>query len=244
MRSCARCDWQPTDDATLADHALDAGHPLCVVCTRSLTTAEPNCCERCLTEAHTLLSGIVTMFDELPTHLGHLHGAVTGPRSSDGRPLPGGNVLVMLSGGSEGLAEDGTTSREGDYPSVAFELGWWTLAWADDRGDEALLGHTPARIVAKAAGYLERKMRWASLRPGFDQFHADLARLHRSLEHATGRSQPRQIAECACFDCGGQLERLVTDRGYADEWTCRRCGRQYEWQAYLLALRSRLEELA
>lgn len=248
MRRCARCDWQPTGDEPereqLAAHAQTADHPLCCICTRSLAHAEPATCETCLTESHTLLSGIVTMFNELPTHLGHLHGSSTGPRSSDGRPLPGGNVLVMLAGGSEGLAEDGTTTREGDYPSVAFELGWWALAWAGDHGDEAILGHTPARIVEKAAGYLERKMRWASLRPGFEQFHTDLRRLHRGLEHATGRSQPRQVAEADCFDCGGQLERLVTDKGSDDHWTCRRCGRVYTWEAYLLALRARLEELA
>lgn len=30
--------------------------------------------------------------------------------------------------------------------------------------------------------------------------------------------------------------------GYEDHWTCVRCGRRYEWESYLLALRARLEE--
>jgi hypothetical protein len=186
------------------------------------------------------------MYDELPQHLS-LVGSSTydrGPRgASDGRALPGGDVLALLGRGSEGLDEDGTTSKDGDPTSVAYELGWWEQDWRQRRGDAPSDGRPrSARAeVRDAVRYLEVHSRWAATsHPGFDQYAADLRRLHRRLEAATGRLAPRHVAEAECFDCGGDLERKLTEHGYADQWTCARCGRVYAWERYLLALRMHL----
>lgn len=250
---CRRCDWTADPDGEirpaeqLGEHARAAGHWLCGVCGQSLAEHDPAlACERCLTVAQGNLSGIVTMYGELGEHLGHLNGSLrpqTG-RSTDGKPLPGGTVLVLLSHGSEGLRDDIKTALEGDPPSISYELGWWAMAWSEDRGDRDDFGTTPARIVLKAGGYLERRMRWAANgHPGFAQFAADLARLHHTLERALGGGLPREKANAACFTCGGALYRLYSPTtGLADDHvTCVACGDTYDPARYALALRGAMD---
>jgi hypothetical protein len=116
---CGRCDWRSepelaeTGREQLAGHADLSGHAICGCCERSLTAEEVRTCE----------------------HLGHLRGAAGGGAKPavDGRPLPGGAVLVLLGPGSEGLAETGETTRDGDPSSVAFELTWWAKNWKEIR---------------------------------------------------------------------------------------------------------------
>jgi len=245
---CARCQWQPTDDPDvghreqLAFHAAESAHPLCVCCSRSLQQFEGGfTCDGCLLDARQLLAGIVTMWQELPQHLGHLRSPSYDsdrPGASDGRPLPGGDLLAMLGPGSPGLAETGHTTKDGDPLSVSYELGWWAMEWQEMRGEcEA------TRTVEQIAGYLERKARWAATsHPAFDQYLRDLRDLHGMLERATQRYRAPERADADCFACGGPLSRKLTDAGYADEWTCRHCHEVYDWPRYLLAIRARLQE--
>lgn len=251
---CARCDWTPdadldvTSKLQLSWHALDSDCPLCPICETSLPKADGDYgCESCLTETRALLSGILTMYDELPVHLDRTNG-----------PLPGGDPLVMLAGGSEGVAETGETTRASDPPSVAFELGWWALGWQDRRQDlpegqaELLMAGSPTRIVRKAARYLEVHARWAARKhPGFPEFHADLSRLHHRLERVTAHDVPVERANANCFDCHGPLVRgsmhvKVTDDHTGRSWegpvptddvNCRDCGQSYDPARYRLALR-------
>ena len=110
MSHCNRCDWQHTPDTDgrpreqLLAHAIDADHPLCVICHHSLNRDEQQTCEHDLTRARELLAGIVLMQAELPRHLGHLRGSTydNDRPSSNGQPLPGGDILVLLGPGSTG----------------------------------------------------------------------------------------------------------------------------------------------
>lgn len=252
MSDCRRCQWTATTGqgplrAQQAQHAHDADHPLCTVCAQILAASEPQTCEPCLGNAQALLSGIVTMYLELPRHLGHLRpvGYASGHGGGDGRPLPGGDALVLLSGGSEGLAEDPATTRDGDPRPVSFELGWWALEWQEERGESEQLGHRPADIVLAAAGYLERRCRWAAnTHPAFSEFAADLRRIHSALEHATCRDLPVERGNASCFDCGGALVRR-TDAGTGlaeTDMVCQECERRYSPAAYTLALRAAWEQ--
>lgn len=244
---CRRCDWRPDVDlddkpvTQLAIHAIDAAHPLCRCCPRSLTRDETWTCETCLTETRTLLSGIVTMYDELPRHLARLGSGLGGSGRRSERALPGGDALVLLGAGSEGLAEDGTTTHDGDLASVSFELGWWAAEWQGRREELRPLGSRPSTVVHNAAAYLDVRARWAAdEHPGFADFTDDLRRIHTALEHATGRSRKAARANASCFDCKGQLVRRVDPRtGLEDEHvTCDRCHRRYTPAEYALALRS------
>lgn len=261
MRRCRRCDWAAADDSDLIPmvqlraHAADSGHPLCPCCDRSLADCEGQfSCESCLIETRDLLSGIELMYLELPSHLGHLHGSLTyGARSNDGHPLPGGDVLVMLAGGSEGLRDAADTVRDGDPPAIEFELGWWALGWSDRRQEQAndtallLLAGSPTRQVVRAVAYLSGHCRWAARNhDGFATFHADMRRLHQRLEHATGRGLPVEKANADCFDCGGALIRTANRHtGVLDDQspvTCRDCGQEYDPARYRLALKEAWEK--
>lgn len=255
---CARCCWQtdPNADASgreqLVDHAQRSGHPLCIVCgSRSLNEYQPQVCSRCSDRTAEHLAGIALLYDRLTVLRGHLrspsssavdqaHGA------SDGQPIPGGDVLVLLGKGSQGLAEDGKTTKDGDPVSVAYELGWWENDWRERRRQPpARLGRSARAQVHDAVAYLQDGHRWATLsHPGFDEYAEDLRRIHDELERAALLvRQPAKVA-ASCFDCNGVLVRPVTRDGLEVEGVavCRQCSSSYDTQRYLLALAARRKQ--
>lgn len=253
---CPRCDWQSDpellDDlgqpvrskVQLAVHAREMGHPSCVVCSLVLAREERVTCERCITAARQVLADVVSLWEELPRHLSALGGSLGRPggggrSAGDGRPLPGGDALVLLGPGSPGWAEDEETTRDSDPPSVAFDLGWWEADWREHRGDGAARPARLAAAVFRSAGYLEVHTRWAAEQHvGFPDYVHDLALLFGRLERATGRARAEARANAACFDCGGQLVRLDKEEGLEDDVTCQRCRRVYTPAEYALALRA------
>jgi len=274
--TCARCPWRPDPDSDVPAreqaqvHAADLDHPRCVCCGQSLVRGELGTCETrdpgdgtpCLQTAREHLSGIRALYDQLGSHLGHLRGPRLGsssPSASDGRPLPGGDVLALLGPGSRGDSEDGHTSKDGDPVSVAYELTWWAEDWADRFGDRAVdvRPRAPAAQLRQALSYLERRMRRASREhPAYDEFATDLRTIHRTLERASALIRTPARPEAACFDCGGQLivglvEATVVhgDRSWTGlveqdppHITCERCHRGYTAAAYALARRQLLEQ--
>jgi hypothetical protein len=83
----------------------------------------------------------------------------------------------------------------------------------------------------------------ANTHPGFAQLHADLQRMHRCLERATGRDLPTERLNADCFDCGSHLVRQADPRTglTGEDVTCRGCGRTYTPGELNLALRAALE---
>lgn len=288
MSRCARCDWQhdPDDPARpreqLVAHATDAAHPLCIICHASLTRDEQQTCETgaddrpsCLQQARTLLSGIRTMHDagtrDMGRNLGSSRFDSDRPNAADGRPLLGGDLLVLLGPGSDGWSEDGETSKPGDVMSLAYEMLWWAEDWQDRFNDPVsrVRPRSSAGQFHAACGYLERHMRRASREhPAFDEFAEDLRRMHSALEQATGRARRASTANEACFDCGGPLARPLVEVTIRQWWlpgsvgplpphhptltwtglveeedrlTCSTCGRVYLGAAYNLAVRARVE---
>jgi hypothetical protein len=114
-RSCARCAWRPQDNETLEQHAEASEHPLCTACGRSLPGDRPRVCRDCQDRAGERLAAILDLWLELPDLL-ELHAS---------ERLPGGDVLLLLGGGSAG-----NRSRYGeDYepdPARSPER-WWPL---------------------------------------------------------------------------------------------------------------------
>jgi hypothetical protein len=207
---CRRCDWQPEGDDTARDdliqHARDADHPLCLLGVHSLTEFEPACCERCLDRTRDLLRRCVTLYALLPLELGHAAAQVydRGSRSADGPPLPGGAALVMLSPGSPGAFGSALTESDADPVSVAHALATWQDDWLHTRREPAAT--EPATVIG-AAGYLERRMRWAANNhPAFDEFASDLRRIVARLEAEVHASPRLATARASCF-CGGRLVR-------------------------------------
>jgi len=294
MTRCARCDWRSDPDLTdeegnLIDagtqavwHAEDKAHPLCS-CGRSLTDTEPRTCDRCVNRVRDHLAGILTMWAELPRHLGRSSSSALdkGRSGGDEHKLPGGSVLVLLGPGRTGgesrfgpdhdavpdrwwltggavgpltpaayrelerIAE-GREHAIDNQPDDGMSVAWTLVTWETDiratRGDEdaPIRGRTSAEVRG-AADYLMTYLRWAANQhDAFTEFADDLRKLHARLMAVTGRSEVRETAEAKCFECSGSLIREVTERGYADDWTCQGCGSSYDQIRYRLALRMKL----
>lgn len=247
------CQWTANTETTgdpeaaltgasqLALHALESGHALCPICFRSLTSTERRVCEACIERSQSLLAGVRTLFDELPLHLrtiaGNAHDRSRG--TEDGRPLPGGDVLALLGPGSQGLDEDGETTRDGDPVSVAFELAFWERDWRAARREADGDGppRSTSRLARDAMGYLERHTRWAATtHPGFEEYARDLRKLHARLEVATGRVRRPTPVNVDCFDCRGRLIRKIGKDGLEETgYTCRDCGKTYNAMQFAMS---------
>lgn len=277
---CRRCDWKPEADSPfhpgdqLADHAATARHFLCRCCLQSLgdTQSDWFACESCLTEARSQLSGIMTLWQQLPAHLGHL----TGMRydsdrkgASDGRPLHGGDVLTLLAYGGMGVSESAETHSQKDAPSVAFTLTSWEDDWRRTRGDGAAqVDGSTTRALLAAAAYLDTFCRWAAQHhEAFEEFLSELKTLHARLERATHTHEHVVRSSVECVECGATLVKQDRPRrdcghrppmpaehaecdqgGLRDEWVCPRtsCREVYDATRYALAAsgaaRERLRE--
>lgn len=221
---CARCDWAGDDPAA---HVAASGHPLCVVCARSLRLDESQTCARCVGVVRSDLATIAETYVLLPAELVH-HGD---------EPIPGGDALVQLAPGSPSSDHDALAS---DPESVVTTLAAWEDDWRVTFGFAAA---GPA-TVTDAVGFLSRQVgRAASSHPAFDEFARDVRRLVVRLQVTTATGDWPLRAPVRCFDCGEErLERPYGASGLADDWTCRCCGRRYRQEEYYLALRALLEE--
>jgi hypothetical protein len=136
--------------------------------------------------------------------------------------------------------EHAADNRDDDGVSVAFALWTWERAWRDARREPVTLreqwwlpdavgplspqqlahlterrlnAHQPT--VMTAAGYLERRMRWAAdHHDAFPDFVADLRAIRRRLEDANSAGERTVHAPVQCFDCGSKsLERAYRPAG-------------------------------
>jgi hypothetical protein len=223
---------------------------LCVVCgRRELDATTLATCLDCLSRTRSALYEIVDLYARLPELLGHPKATRydAGRPGGDELPMPGGDVLVMLAGGSEAKArlraflrgDDDAwdqDDRSGDAPSVAHVLSEWEDSWRRERGDKAASG--PA-TVASAAAYLGARMSDAAQRlKSFPEFAGDMRKLAGRLRAVTGTADNPVRADVRCFDCDDRLERRWTDEGLAEQWDCPGCGRVYLPAEYVLALRA------
>lgn len=188
----------------------------CIVCAGHLRLDEIGTCIDCLGQARRDLFDILDLVKMLPDHAlraarwGHLV-------ASD--PIPGGDAIVMLSRGSEGLSDDGTTNP-GDPMPPSYVLAWWESRWRDALG---LTGwHPPLawsllarpswqrradRTLITAYAFLTANLGWAAAHHGgFHVFARDIAGLRRHLEQLLyAGDYPAEGV--ACFDCNATLVR-------------------------------------
>lgn len=232
------------------------GELRCGVCRHRLGTDEATTCRACVADVRAHLDAVEHAYALLPALLVGLGSNAPQPgggRASE-RPLPGGDVLVLLAPGSSALErwrawradpdrdpDWDQDDRPGDPPSAAYALGRWEDDWRRVRREPAAAGpHT----VPGAAAYLHLRLAWAARRhPGFAEFTADLTALRRRIEVAARLDDRPERAGVPCFDCRGELERPYGHNGRDDDWTCRRCRRVYDPPAYRLAVIANLQEV-
>lgn len=102
--------------------------------------------------------------------------------------------------------------------------------------------------LADELGYLGRNLTYMAAFEWvpFEDLVRDLRRCVGHLQAVLHDQDRGERANVSCFDCGGDLERMLGPRGFDDRWTCRGrgCGRRYTIAEYNFALRAALEESA
>jgi len=178
----------------------------CIVCCRTLGD-EIQTCINCLNRARNNLSAITELAALSEERLDGWP-AISAGSPQDGaqiheRPLPGGDMLVMVSDGSEGRSEPDALFQQ-DPESLSYMLGSWEDDWRQIRG-EAAAPHKAT--IANAADYLNRRLGWAAQHhPAFDEFAGQLGKAVSALE-AGLRSGDRVERGVPCSECGERLIR-------------------------------------
>jgi hypothetical protein len=188
------------------DGLVAASDRRCSVCLRELDAGEVATCWLCIGTARSNLITIVDLVALLPEHA---TSAATHGHLAASEPIPGGDALVMLERGSEGLSDDAGTNP-GDPEPPAWVLGWWEEVW---RESLALGSRRPvwqrraSRTIADASRFLGDHLDWAAhYHSGFETFASDLAKTRRHLE-ALLQAGDAPLEGVACFECGATLQR-------------------------------------
>lgn len=202
---CA-AEWDPALEGNCGGcWPCDERH--CNVCTSHLDTSELGTCTTCRGTTRRTLIDVADLAALLPDqalnggHTGHLDAAAD---------IPGGDALVLMSRGSEGISDD--DMQELLPPS--YVLAWWWQTWTEAKGEDprSLPGRPrPAALLVHAYAYLARNLDWAASNyPGFHAFARDLTRLRTQLEDRLHAGE--QSAEgVPCFVCGADLARTYRD---------------------------------
>lgn len=179
----------------------------CAVCGFHLDAGELTTCWACIGKARRDLIAIMDLVALLPEHA---QQAATNGHLVAAEPIPGGDALVMLGRGSEGLSEDGSTNP-GDPDPPAWVLGWWEEIWREALVLSSKLPvwrRLPDQVIAEAHKFLGEHLDWAAQwHPGFHRFARDLGATRRQLE-AILRAGDAPMEGVSCFECGVTLQRI------------------------------------
>jgi hypothetical protein len=182
----------------------------CSVCAAHLDLSEYGTCVDCLGQARRDLVAGLDLVAMLPDH------ALNAARWSHliaADPIPGGDAIVMLARGSEGLSDDGTTNPGYPMPP-SYLLSWWEETWRDAL-DQPYPRHRPHQhahqTLLLAYAYLNANLGWAAAHhPGFGVFAGDIAGMRRYLEELL-HAGDYPAEGVACFQCGATLIREYRD---------------------------------
>lgn len=108
--------------------------------------------------------------------------------------------------------------------------------WADD---DWIIAPSPTR---NAATWLNQHLDWALKQPWAGDLVNEITTAVRQARRRWPVEAQPEVAEAECFDCGGELQRLVGDKGYEDDYVCSGCRRRYTFVEYMLALRQLHED--
>ena len=124
--------------------------------------------------------------------------------------------------------------------SPLWVLGTWDLLVTEHYGHK----RTKRITLERARDYLAANLTDLAQDPDFpfSDMAADFRRCRSHLEDVVHDERHGDFANVGCFECGGDLERRLTEKaGFEDHWTCQRCHRRYTYAEYNFALRASLE---
>ncbi|HEY9251583.1 MAG TPA: hypothetical protein VIP06_02910 [Nocardioides sp.] len=187
----------------------------CILDGRHLEPTELQTCPECLGKVRRDMFAVV---DLMVLGLARLDGwpaiSPSAPKNggtSNERPMPGGDLLVILSHGSWALRnpQRALDERPGDPDPIAYELSRHEDDWRRMQHQPA--AKDSARLLGRTASYLDQNMGWAAQHhPAFEEF-ADLLRDYRATLESQLRDGERPDRGVACFECGTTLVRAARE---------------------------------
>jgi hypothetical protein len=185
----------------------------CVIDHRHLDATELQTCPECLGKVRRDLFAIVDLLTIAAEQLdGWSAVSPSAPKSggsSNERPMPGGDLLVMLARGSWALSnpQRALDERPGDPDPIAYEMSRYEDDWRREQRQPAATDS--ARHLARTISYLDRNMSWAAQHhPSFEEF-AGVVREYRATLETQLRDGDRPEHGVGCFECGTTLIRTT-----------------------------------
>lgn len=266
------CKWNGTDQPrTLPGrHVTDCAGETCAGC---LPCAEPHCgtcrrahanvtCAECVAGAREELAAIQRICGVLPSEASRrgvngeammLNGPAANAEAWGNQHMSAlrGRLCKCVTRGQtcpafyNRMCPDAAAYLEDarDEAHPLWVLGTWENVWRDALDQPSDLRQN----VERASAYIGRHLHEMAERdePDFAQFAVELRGCRAHLEAVIHDERQGDVANVGCFDCGGRLERKLTERdGFEDHWTCGRCRRRYTYAEYNFALRAALEASA
>src|SRR5690625_1427951 len=207
-----------------------------------LADDEPYSCFPCAARLRSKLVEIREAWSELPDAIGVLSGINynhTGARSSD-TPIPGGDALVIMSGGThyQPIPAPGATTldyahqiaKPSDPPSASAVLSYW-----EDEirrfYDQPASPHPPG--VKTALEYL-LKMHGKVVQehPEIVDYKRDITTLHNRITAVTGQSARPETSGAPCISCDSRIVQHWEAHGLSDTRVCTGCKRTYDPAEY------------
>lgn len=183
----------------------------CFVCgRRELDATELQTCVGCINSTRRQLLEIVDLYPEMSPQMAERAGAAapldpTGTRSSD-IPMPGGDALVMLAGGSGRRHYDDRT----DVDSIVGALALWEDDWRTHFGVKAA---TRTATLGNVTTYLlDNLARAAQWHPAFDEFAREVRQHHYAVLRVTGNGDVLEKG-APCPYCGSRIIRRYANAG-------------------------------
>ena len=202
-------------------------------------------CPSCIGDARTDLADIVRRAAQLPPE------ATAKGINSEAAMLDGAtaDVGAWRQRRSYGYRDVTDHDRDGNlvFPdrlgenSPLWVLGTWDLLVTEHYGHK----RTKRITLERARDYLAANLTDLAQDADFPfaDMAADFRRCRSHLEDVVHDERHGDFANVGCFECGGDLERRLTEKaGFEDHWTCQRCHRRYTYAEYNFALRASLED--
>ena len=208
----------------------------CCICGRVHVVA--GACPECVASVRDDLLTIAQLCDALPTeavHRGvHSEAAMLWGPTADPEAWNFRKMSALMGRVDAAWLED---CRDEQHP--LWVLGTWEQMWREHLDQPTDLRATLTRLV----DYLNARMHVmaATDEVPFEEFARDLRGCRAHVQNVLGDQAQGDRANIGCFECSGDLERKLTDHGFEDHWTCRRCRRRYTYAEYNFALRASLE---
>lgn len=193
---------------------------VCIVCERrELADHEQQTCVHCLGRVRRALIDVEQLYALLPAEIVARAGTArpldpSGVRGDDD-PIPGGDALVLLAGGSTSTTSSRTGDRThaqdnltSDIPSVLATLASWEDDW---RSVLELPAAQDQATIAGCSVFLLRGLSYmAQHHPAFDEFAEDMGDLQRHLQRVT-RQAAAVDRGAPCPYCGSRIVRHYDD---------------------------------